>query len=210
MESRENCSIAEKLKKKKNIFILWIIFLLFSSLQSFAQTIPACVSVEEIFKDSNFCNNENVSIQGKVLGNSTTNNQTKYVSEFKVTDGQNVIRVKSKDNIFLADKDSVSISGTYYQNLASDYADDVIVAAAKNINIIINAEDYTDLMVNYVGRNTVENENLQKRIMALYIIVPFLILAAFYYGLYFLRRKGAIFENYIKSLFSKLSGRIQR
>jgi len=203
MEFKGKFSVAEKLKKKRNIFILWNIFLLFLSFQSFAQTIPVCVSVEEIFKDSNFCNNENVSIQGKVLGNSTTNNQTKYVSEFKVSDGQNVIRIKSKDNIFLADNDSVSISGIYYQNSANDYADDVIVATAKNINVILNAEDYTDLMINYVGKNKVENENLQKRITALYIIIPFLIFAAFYYGLYFLRRKGAAFENYAKSLFKK-------
>lgn len=205
MECGENCSIAEKLKKKRKETYLFfgLFFLLFLSFQSFAQTIPDCGSIEEIFKNSDFCDNKNVFVQGKVLGNSTNNEQSKYVSEFKVTDGQNVINVKSKDNIFLVDNDSVNISGIYYQNSASDYSDDVIAAAAKNINVIINAEDYTDLMINYVGRNMVENEDLQKRIMILYIIAPILILAAFYFGLHFLRRKGAAFENYVKSLFKK-------
>ena len=61
------------------------------------------------------------------------------------------------------------MNGKYYKKLYADglNLDDTIIASGKDIKIILTGEEYTDLLVNYVGQGILKNEALQKEILYL-------------------------------------------
>ena len=99
----------------------------------------SCNSLKEIFENSDYCDNNNVSIHGRVyelLDNKLTLDGSKYVYGFQITDdGTQIIRVVSQDDMVLVKDSEVVITGRYYKKLYADglNLDDTIVASGKDI-----------------------------------------------------------------------------
>lgn len=175
----------------------------------------SCSSLKDIFENYAHCNKKEVFIHGKVLDNSADFTGPNYASEFNLTDAGNVIKVLSKDFVFLVKGDEVTISGKYYQNSEGDSSDDRIAAlSSKNITVMLTAEEYSDLLVNYVGRNIIKNENLRFEIVTLYVLVPLFSVGTFGLGYYiFYRRRqkrGIEFESYVENSFSRDAWEIEQ
>ncbi len=181
----------------------------FASDVSLAQT--QCNSLKEIFENSDYCDGKWISLHGKIYTADNPDNQelrgSKYVYGFQFTDnGTSIIRVVSQDWLFLYKDDDVTINGSYHKKLYADglNLENIIVASGKNIKVILTGEDYTDLLVNYVGKGIIKNESLQKRSIVLAALIPLFTAGAFYLGLIFYKRrqfKGRSFEGYVESLF---------
>lgn len=187
---------------------LFITVSLFASINIvYAQS---CNNLKEIFENSDYCDKSEVSIHGKVYEvlNPLTIEGTKYVYAFQITDdGEYIMKVVSKDKLFFVKDDEVIVSGKYYKK----YED--IVASGKDIKVILTGEDYTDLLVNYVGRNMFENETLRKRNIIFVALIPFFSAGTFVVGLYWYRRKrykGVSFEGCVENLFAKNEWRIEQ
>ncbi len=78
-------------------------------------------------------------------------------------------------------------------------------------------EEYTDLLVNYVGRGILENEalreRLQKRNIIFAALIPLFSVGAFMAGYVWYRRrkqKGASFEGYVEKLFARNEWKIEQ
>ena len=113
---------------------------------------------------------------------------SKYVYGFQFTDnGTSIIRVVSQDWLFLYKDDDVTINGPYHKKLYADglNLENIIVASRKNIKVILTGEDYTDLLVNYVGKGIIKNESLQKKSIVLAALIPCLRSERFISALYF-------------------------
>ncbi|MEK9135384.1 MAG: hypothetical protein AAB451_03800 [Patescibacteria group bacterium] len=115
----------------------------------------------------------------------------------------------SQDKLFFVKNDEIVVNGKYYKKFDVDSLnlDDTIVASGKDIKVILTGEDYSDLLVNYVGKEILKNEVLQKGIIILASLAPLFIIGAFIFGYYFYKRrqikKGRDFENYVENLFSQ-------
>ena len=147
------------------------------------------------------------------MGDTNFLENSSYVSEFNITDEGLVIKILSKDNILLFKGDTVIITGKYYRNEEFDASDDVVVAIGKDTQVILSAEDYTDLLFNYVGKNVLRNEILERRIIISYILVPLISVGAFIGGYFLFKRKrdkGISFEGYIENLFNKKEWKIEQ
>lgn len=173
---------------------------------AFAQS---CNSLKEIFENSDFCDEKEISLHGKVYEvlDSLTLQGSKYVYGFQFTDdGIQIIRVISEDSLFFVKNDEVEINGRYYKKLYADglNLDDTIVVLGKNIKVILTGEDYADLLVNYVGKGMLRNEALQRWIIILLGLIPLFIIGAIYFGFVIYKRrqfKGISFEGYVENLF---------
>lgn len=193
------------------IFLLSIATLFFATNFVYAQS---CNTIKEIFENSDYCDKNNVSIYGKVyeLLDLSVLEGTKYNYAFQITDdGEHVIKVLSTDKLFFVKDDKVVVSGKYYK----DYAD--IVSSGKDIQVILTGEEYTDLLINYVGRGILENESLQKRLQKRNIIfaalIPLFSVGAFIAGYVWYRRKkykGISFEGYVEKLFARNEWKIEQ
>lgn len=173
----------------------------------------SCNSLKEVLENSNFCDKTEVLVGGSVIGDTNYREDSNYISEFNITADGLVIKILSKDKILLFKDDEVMVAGMYYRNEEFNASDDVIVVTGKNTHITLSAEEYTDLLVNYVGKNVLRNEILERRIIILDILVPLISVGAFVGG-YFLfkrkREKGISFEGYIENLFDKKEWRIEQ
>ncbi len=189
---------------------------MFSFLMTSSAFAQSCNSLKEIFENADSCDNKEVSIHGKVYEvlDDTTLQGSKYVYSFQVTDdGEYIVRVVSQDKLFFVKNDEIVVNGEYHKKLYVDgiNLDDAIVASGKNIKVVLTGEEYTDLLINYVGKGILKNESLQKINIILAALIPLFVAAAFYFGFIFYRRKqikGSTFEGYIERLFSKQEWRL--
>lgn len=197
----------------KYFFIIPFVFITFGFFLNFGNIVQAqsCNSLKEIFENSDYCDGKWISLQGKVYEvlDAQTLQGSKYIYGFQFTDDEtNIIRVVSQDKLFLIKNDEVVINGGYHKKLYADglNLDDTIVASGKNINVILTGEEYTDLLVNYVGKGMLQTEDLQKRSIILIALIPLFSFVAFVIGYHWYRHrkhKGTSFEGYIEDLFRK-------
>lgn len=194
--------------KSTKIVLLLIAILFITANVVYAQS---CNTLKEISANSNSCDKKEISIHGKVyeLLDEVTLRGSKYVYGFQITDdGTQIVRVVSQDKLFFVKNDEVMVNGRYYKKLYADGLDldDTVVVLGKNIKVILTGEEYTDLLVNYVGRGMLKNETLQKRNIILAAFIPLFAVGGFYFGFVLYKRKrikGSRFEGYIEDLFRK-------
>jgi len=177
----------------------------------------SCNSLKEIFENSDYCDNNSVSIHGRVyelLDNKLTLQGSKYVYGFQLTDdGTQIIRVVSPDDIVLVKNSEVVIDGRYYKKLYADglNLDDTIVASGKNIKVILTADELFNEILGPWGATMEKEKTLARRNIIFAILIPLVSAGAFWLGLIFYRRRqirGATFEGYVENLFSKSEWRI--
>src|SRR3989344_455678 len=175
-----------------------------------AQT--SCNSLKEIFENSDYCDNNSVSIHGGVyelLDNKLTLQGSKYVYGFQLTDdGTQIIRVVSPDDIVLVKNSEVFIDGRYYKKLYADglNLDDTIVASGKNIKVILTADELFNEIFLPWGTAMEKEKTLTRRNIILAVLIPLFSIGAFAGEYVFYKRrkiKGSRFEGYVEDLFRK-------
>ncbi len=200
--------------KFSKIFLLLAIASFVATHIVYAQS---CNTLKDIFANSSFCDNNGVSIHGRVyelLDNGLTLSGSKYVYSFQFTDdGTQIIRVVSPDNMVLVKDSEVVIDGIYYKKLYADglNLDDTIVASGKNIKVILTADELWNEILGPWGASMKKEQTLASRNIIFAILIPIVSAGAFWFGLIFYRRRqirGATFEGYIENLFNKQEWRI--
>lgn len=196
------------------IFLLFTVALFIATNVVYAQS---CNTLKEIFKNSDYCDKNKVSIHGKVyelLDNELTLQGSKYVYSFQITDdGTQIIRVVSPDDMVLVKDSEVVIDGRYYKKLYADglNLDDTIVTSGKNIKVILTADELWNEILGPWGASMEKEKALARRNIILAILIPLVSTGAFWLGLIFYRRRqirGATFEGYVENLFNKQEWRI--
>lgn len=196
------------------IFLV-IILSFFAYDVTLAQT--SCNSLKEIFENSDYCDNNSVSIHGRVyelLDNKLTLQGSKYLYSFQLTDdGTQIIRVVSPDDMVLVKDSEVVIDGKYYKKLYADglNLDDTIVASGKNIKVILTADELWNEILGPWGATMEKEKTLARRNIIFAILIPLVSAGAFWFGFIFYRRRqirGVTFEGYVENLFSKQDWRI--
>lgn len=196
------------------IFLV-IILSFFAYDVTFAQT--SCNSLKEIFENSDYCDNNSVSIHGRIyelLDSKLTLQGSKYVYGFQLTDdGTQIIRVVSPDDMVLVKDSEVVIDGRYYKKLYADglNLDDTIVASGKDIKVILTADELWNEILGPWGATMEKEKILARRNIIFVILIPLVSVGAFWFGLIFYRRRqirGATFEGYVENLFSKQEWRL--
>lgn len=176
---------------------------------SFAQT--QCGSLEEIFKNPDYCDNNNVSVGGviseildpAILGGS------KYVFGFLIVDeNKNKIRVISTDEMVLIDGNVVIVDGRYYKKLYANglNLDDTIVASSDNIQVVLTAKELWNDILGPYGESLNTGKKLAVWNKTLVAIVPLFSAIAFYFGFVLYKRrqyKGRSFEGHVEDIFRK-------
>lgn len=177
----------------------------------------SCNTLKEIFENSDYCDNNSVSIHGKVyelLDNKLTLQGSKYVYGFQITDdGTQIIRVVSSDDMVLVKDSEVVVDGRYYKKLYADglNLDDTIVASGKNIKVILTADELWNEILGPWGATMEKEKTLARRNIIFTILIPIVSMGAFWLGLIFYRRRqvrGITFEGYVENLFNKQEWRI--
>ncbi len=197
----------------KIIFLVIVV----SFLVPFSAHAQSCNSLKEIFENSDYCDNNSVSIHGRVyelLDNKLTLGGSKYVYGFQITDdGTQIIRVVSPDDMVLVKDSEVVIEGRYYKKLYAEglNLDDTIVARGKDIKVILTADELFNEILGPWGASMEKEKALARRNIIFAILIPILSAGAFWFGLIFYRRRqirGATFEGYVENLFNKQEWRI--
>jgi len=205
--------------KKMKIIFAKIIFLFITASFFIPQNVygQSCDTLKEIFENSSFCDNNSVSIHGRVyelLDNVLTLRGSKYMYGFQLTDDStNIIRVVSPDNMVLVKDSEVVIDGRYYKKLYADglNLDDTIVASGKNIKVILTADELFNEILGPWGVTMEKEKTLARRNIIFAILIPLVSATAFWFGLIFYRRRqirGVTFEGYVENLFNKQEWRI--
>ncbi|MEK6824553.1 MAG: hypothetical protein AABY02_01745 [Nanoarchaeota archaeon] len=177
----------------------------------------SCNTLKEIFENSSFCDNNSVSIHGRVyelLDNELTLSGSKYVYGFQITDdGTQIIRVVSPDDMVLVKDSEVVIEGRYYKKLYADglNLDDTIIASGKDIKVILTADELYNEILGPWGASMKKEKALVRRNIIFAVLIPLVSIGAFWLGLVFYRRRqirGATFEGYVENLFSHQEWRV--
>lgn len=176
----------------------------------------SCNNLGEIFENSDYCDNQNISIGGVIseILNSTTLSGSKYVFGFWMVDeNKNKIRVVSADEMVLIDGNVVLIDGRYYKKLYADglNLDDTIVASSDNIQVVLTARELWNDILGPYGESLNTGKKLAIWNKIFFAIIPVFSVIAFYFGLMFYKRrqyKGISFEGYVENLFNKQEWRI--
>lgn len=191
------------------IFLLLMTVLFIFPYSVYAQS---CNTLKEIFENSDYCDNNSVSIHGRVyelLDNKLTLQGSKYVYGFQITDdGTQIIRVVSPDDMVLVKDSEVIIDGRYYKKLYADglNLDDTIVASGKDIKVILTADELWNEILEPWGATMEKEKTLARRNIIFAILIPLVSAGAFYFGFIFYKRKkikGSRFEGYVEDLFRK-------
>lgn len=202
----------------KNIFAKTPLLLIVASFfVPYSVHAQSCDTLKEIFENSDYCDNNSVSIHGRVyelLDNKLTLQGSKYVYAFQLTDdGTQIVRVVSPDDMVLVKDSEVVVDGRYYKKLYADglNLDDTIVASGKNIKVILTADELWNEILGPWGTAMEKEKTLARRNIIFAILIPLVSAGAFWFGLIFYRRRqirGATFEGYVENLFNKQEWRI--
>ena len=193
-------------------FFIAIIFLFSFFLLNGVVHAQSCDSLKAIFENSDYCDNNSVSIHGRVyelLDNKLTLQDSKYVYGFQLTDdGTQIIRVVSSDDMVLVKDLEVFIDGRYYKKLYADglNLDDTIVASGKNIKVILTADELFNEIFWPWGTAMEKEKTLTRRNIILAVLIPLFSIGAFAGEYVFYKRrkiKGSRFEGYVEDLFRK-------
>jgi len=190
-----------KIRVQKYIFILLLV-ILFSSQISAAP--EQCSSVEKIYRNVDFCDGQNITLTGKVVGLtlSVSDSGNKYTT-FMLDDATAApIKVFSYTHLSISEGDMVKISGTFYEVLEkSGYTFYMQIETTPEEVFII------------------DRESLLMRLLPVIIITIFVIALIFILYKKYKQHKisknieyeiGASFENYVQSLFDMGDWRIVR
>ena len=151
------------------------IFLNFNTIvQSQSQS---CDTLKEIFNNSSFCDNNSISIHGKVyeLLDELSLQGSKYIYGFQlIDDGAQIIRVVSPDGMFLVKDSEVIVDGRYYKKLYADglNLDDTIVATGKDIRVILTADGLWNGILRPWGVTMEKEKTLARRNIIFAILIP--------------------------------------
>ncbi|MEK7478372.1 MAG: hypothetical protein AAB626_00420 [Patescibacteria group bacterium] len=190
------------------------IFLNFNTIvQSQSQS---CDTLKEIFNNSSFCDNNSISIHGKVyeLLDELSLQGSKYIYGFQlIDDGAQIIRVVSPDGMFLVKDSEVIVDGRYYKKLYADglNLDDTIVATGKDIRVILTADGLWNGILRPWGVTMEKEKTLARRNIIFAILIPLVSAGTFWLGLVFYRRrqiKGIKFEGRVERLFNNQEWRL--